>query len=207
MRLNSRPLHFLLDRGRRTLLLSLLPLSVTFGCLGMRVGGSQDDDSSMGGAKADPRPDVEPGSCNGWKVSYCDAVKTCQSSQAAERCKATVGYVRCLDDAPVGRCAKEIDKTVASEKCALPEDCHPGDIADRRQAVAACRDLYQAACEWGFFCGFYLSEDSCRVQFEFQQTCSEALAVLPDAEKCLRAYQTLGCFEPLPAECPGIFFE
>jgi hypothetical protein len=138
MRLNSRPLQFLLDRGRRALLLSLLPLSVTFGCLGMRVGGSQDDDSSMGGAKADPRPDVEPGSCNGWKVSYCDAVKTCQSSQAAERCKATVGYVRCLDDAPVGRCAKEIDKTVASEKCALPEDCHPGDIADRRKTPAAC---------------------------------------------------------------------
>lgn len=173
----------------------------------MRVGGSKDDDSSMGGAKADPRPDVEPGSCDAWKVSYCDAIKSCQSSHAAEGCKATVGYLRCLDDAPVGRCAKEIDKAVEDKKCSLPEDCHPEAIADRRQAVAACRDLYEAACEWGFFCGFYLSEDSCRVQLEFQRSCSEALAVLPDAEKCLRAYQTLGCFDPAPMECPGLFFE
>lgn len=175
--------------------------------LGGNQGGGGDDDSDMGGASPGGNPDVEPGTCDSWKVSYCNAIKACQSDYAFEVCKETVGYVRCLDDAPVGRCTKEIDASVDEKECDLPDECEPAAIADRREPVAACRKLYQAACEWGFFCGHYLSEEACRLSGDSEVSCSRAIAVLPSNQSCIFAYQTLGCWDARPEACPGLLLD
>lgn len=192
----------------RTLLISLVPFSLTFGCLGMKLGGNQggdDEDSDMGGAKAGPTPDVEPGSCDAWKVSYCKAVRACNAFETYDACAERVGYVRCLDDAPFGKCQKALDAAVEKEKCEdLPKECGPMDLADRKEPVAACRSLYQAVCEWAFFCGIEVSEESCRQGLEISAPCANFTAVLPSAKKCIDAYKILGCFEPQPEICQGV---
>lgn len=193
----------------RVVVFAWAPLSLTFGCLGMRIGGSQSDgdadDSEMGGANPGPTPNVEPGTCDGWKVSYCKAVRACNAFETYDACTERLGYVRCLDDAPFSRCQKEIDAAVEKNKCEdLPEDCETVDIADRKEPVRVCRLLYQAACEWAFFCGIEVSEESCRQGLEFSNPCSNFTAVLPGADQCVDAYKVLGCFEPQPEICQGI---
>lgn len=197
---------WLLSRG--TLLSALLVgcCALIAGCLPVELeqsgqegsggtGGDDDDDD------VDPdREPPEPGSCNSWKVSYCDAVARCSFGTRKE-CETDVGYVMCLEDAPFGECAEAIDEASCGD---MPAQCDPADIADRTLPTAVCQELQKEICEWSLFCGYDFSLEGCEADLARAQPCGEFTAVLPGYEECLADYKTLPCDVQLPPSCEGL---
>lgn len=173
------------------------------GCLQVELdemGPGGSGGASTGNGDAPDREPVEPGSCNAWKVSYCDAVTRC-SFGARQECEADVGYVMCQDDAPVGACAEALDEASCGK---MPKDCTPADIADRTLPTAVCRALHEEICEWSLYCGYEYSLEGCQVNLARTQPCHEFTAVLPGYEECLAAYRTLPCDVATPPGCEGL---
>jgi hypothetical protein len=192
---------------RVTLLGAALAASVlVVGCLGKPVpnrNGSSGGGATGGRSASDP--DVDPGSCDAWKVAYCNAVAACNAFESEESCKVRVGYVQCLEDAPVGDCADEMDAAVEKERCEdLPQDCGPSDIADRTYPNRACNDLYEAFCERSLFCGTASDLESCQSGLNATDPCSSFTAVLPTYDDCLAGVKELACQEQTPASCTGV---
>lgn len=153
-----------------------------------------------GDGNANDREPVEPGSCNAWKVSYCDAVSRC-SFGTRQKCELDVGYLMCREDAPVAECAEAI----AEASCGnMPAGCGPADIADRTLPRQVCEDLQKEICEWRLFCGFDFTLEGCRLNLEAAQPCREFTAVLPGYEQCLEDYRRLPCDVQVPSSCEGL---
>ncbi len=190
------------------LLLLVGAANASFGCVPVdSMDAAQEDAEADGGDDQDPQgendgegPDAEPGSCNAWKISLCDAVTRC-SFNTEEECETDVGYVMCQDDAPLARCARELEDADCDE---LPKDCEARDIADRSLPGQVCQDLQEASCEWSLTCGYELSLESCLANQAAAQPCSEFTAVLPGYEDCLEAVRFLPCDGTLPASCQGL---
>lgn len=186
---------------------------LTSGCLqlGLDGSGSSGSDSSGTGSKAgdddeeDDDPEVEKGSCNAWKVSYCHAVDECGAFGDEKDCETDVGYVVCHEEAPYAKCQKDIESALKQNACKkLPDDCGPKDIADRREPTLACERIYEAICEWSFYCGTELSVESCLASLQASTPCGGFTAVLPGVDECIAAYRSLGCGDPSPDICYGI---
>jgi hypothetical protein len=192
----------------RSLALSVLlgPWSAPFGCVPVQnMEGAEEDGALDGGDDQDPQgdgdgPNAEPGTCNAWKISLCDAVTRC-SFDTQEECETDVGYVMCKADAPVGRCARELEDADCDE---LPKDCDARDIADRSLPQKVCQDLQEASCEWSLTCGYELSLEACLANQASVQPCSDFTAVLPGYEDCLEAVRFQPCNGTLPASCQGL---
>lgn len=164
-----------------------------------------DQEDDTGGKDTTREYSAEPGSCNDWKISYCEAVESCSAFSTQKECEVDVGYVRCAQDAPFGSCRARIDKALAEGACdELPTDCDPVEIADRSVPASECGDIYGAICEFGYFCGAELSIESCLASLQASSPCSQFTAVLPQSEACVDAISVQGCGDPLPAICTGV---
>lgn len=162
----------------------------------MDPAGDGDGDSGYEG---------EPGTCDAWKISYCEAIEQCSAFATHEDCQLDVGYVRCAETAPVGRCEAEIDEALAADDCdALPRDCTPQVIADRTIPSQICGDIYEALCEHDFFCGAAVSIETCVSSLQASTPCSEYTAVLPQGEDCPGAIGLISCGDDLPATCMAV---
>jgi len=168
-------------------------------------GQEQEDDSGTGGNQASPNYEAEPGSCNDWKISYCEAVEECSAFSTSADCQLDLGYVRCHEDAPFTSCQERIDEAVRSKSCEeLPDDCNPSEIADRSVPTRECRAIHDAICEFNLFCGYEFSTESCLASLETSSPCGAFTAVLPESEACIDAISTLGCSDPFPGICAGV---
>jgi hypothetical protein len=166
------------------------------------IGGEQNQDLSEGEETPDRDFEGDPGTCDAWKISYCDAIEQCSAFATHEDCQVDVGYVRCHEDAPLGSCEEEINEALADDDCqALPSDCTPQEIADRTVPAQICRDIYTALCEHDFFCGVTVSIETCVGALQTSSPCSEYTAVLPQGEDCPEAIELLACGDGLPAVC------
>ncbi len=172
------------------------------GCVPVDSMDAAGQDGATGGTGGggDDGPTADPGTCNAWKISFCDASTRC-SFNTEEECEADVGYVMCKADAPFAACAEALDDADCDE---LPKGCDPRDIADRSLPTQVCQDLQAATCEWSLTCGYELSYESCVASQAQAQPCGEFTAVLPGYEDCLAAYRTLPCDGTLPESCQGI---
>ena len=170
---------------------------------------SDDSDSSKGSSATTPGDESSPeeGSCDAWKISYCDAVAACESFADREECENDVGFLVCHPEAPIARCQKEIDAALDADECReLPgAECTPERVADRSYAVAACQAMHQEVCEWSLFCGIEQSYESCLANQDAADPCTEYFAVWPGIDPCLQGLSRLACNEPLPDVCRGIF--
>jgi hypothetical protein len=178
---------------------------VTVACLGKPAPsrGNGGGGSASGGSGSDP--DVDEGTCDAWKVTYCKAVKACSAFETEAECEIRIGYIECLEDAPVGSCEEKINDALSAKKCEkLPTGCDPAEIADRSEPKKACEDLYYAFCERSFFCGFESSIDGCVNGFELSQPCSSFTAVLPTYDTCLGEVLDQSCEDPTPESCQGV---
>lgn len=165
----------------------------------------QDDASGGGGTRDTPDYEAEPGSCNDWKISYCEAVEECSAFSTTEDCQLDLGYVRCHEDAPYTSCQERIDKALDEKSCKeLPDDCNPADIADRTIPTQECRAIQDAICEFNLFCGYEFSTESCLASLETSAPCGAFTAVLPESESCVEAISMLGCSDPIPTICSGV---
>lgn len=188
----------------------LLTLGAMMGCLpiDLGTGGSTGTGGqSASDDKGEERPDydVEPGSCDAWKVAYCEAVDECSAFESHADCAERVGYVRCAEEAPIQRCQKDIEKALDKKACKkLPDDCDPEEIADRTVPTRACRALYEAVCEWAYFCGLESSIESCSMGLSLATPCDQFTAVLPGLDECLDGYRKLACDERAPSACEGL---
>lgn len=149
---------------------------------------------------------MEEGSCNAWKVSYCDAIEQCDAFADREQCEIDIGYVRCKEDAPFAWCDTEIRKSLKDDACGeLPSECAPAEIADRTVPTQYCEDLHEEMCEWSLFCGYEVSVESCMATKDTSEPCDQYIAVWPGIEDCLEAWATLACDEAAPEICRGLF--
>lgn len=190
-------------QGFVALLAWVSPLLTTAACLEMSVDpeASELEGGSGRGNSDDPQDtDSPPGSCNAWKIGYCNAVTRC-SFESREQCELDVGYLMCRDDAPLGAC---IERMSEAECSAMPSDCRPAAIADRTLPTEVCRELQAEHCEWSLYCGYEFSLEGCQVNLAAAQPCTEFTAVLPGYEQCLEEYRTLPCNGQLPASCEGL---
>ncbi len=166
------------------------------------MDAADEDDGWDGAGNDDPDdgPRGEPGSCDAWKISLCDAVTRC-SFDTKDECETDIGYVMCKKDAPLARCAEKLSSASCSK---LPKDCDARDIADRTLPGQVCQDLQEASCEWSLTCGYELSFESCLQDQRAAQACDEFTAVLPGYEECLAAVRRLPCDGQLPTACKGL---
>ncbi len=169
---------------------------------GLEGAGAEATGGSGSDREADDEDPVESngGSCNDWKVSYCNAVDRC-SFDSRDECEWDVGFMYCAEGAPAASCAAKID---AADCDSMPDDCGPEALADRTFPRQACERIYAAICEWSFFCGGELSVDSCLASLDTGAPCSQFTAALHVVDECVNAYQVLACDEPMPAICMGI---
>ncbi|MCH2107955.1 MAG: hypothetical protein MK135_01390 [Polyangiaceae bacterium] len=219
--LSFTPKFPLSARGRRISSISrtllLLYLAGQWGCVSFDLGGGPPEQSpppqeeasnSANQASQENTPaDFENavGTCNGWKLAYCDAVVTCSAFSARQECEDQIGYLICKDDAPYARCEAEIRAAVEADDCdALPTDCNPQDLADREAPIAACQEIADAHCEWALTCGFELNYDSCRAELQATSPCENYTAVNPGLEECLQSYLTRSCDGDVPEACLGL---
>ncbi len=177
---------------------------------GLPFGGGGESEGD--GEEADPKdgkPDrgftAEPGSCNAWKISYCNAIEECDAFSSHEECQIDVGYVRCLDSAPVAKCADEIDRALEKKKCGeLPSECTPQKVADRTVPTQLCEEIYRAMCDFNVFCGLEISVESCIAAMNVGAPCTEFTAAWPGAEVCPDLIDQMGCRAQIPSECVGV---
>lgn len=177
------------------------------GCADLLPAVEKEEDQDLTEGEEKPERDFEadPGTCDAWKISYCDAIEQCSAFTTHEECQVDVGYVRCWEDAPVGSCEEEINQALADDDCdALPSDCTPQEIADRTVPERICKEIYNALCEHDFFCGVNVSIETCVATLETGSPCSEYTAALPQAEDCPEAIGLLSCGDGLPAECQEV---
>lgn len=189
--------------------LSAITLTFLWGCSDFiapieaeqEEAGDGDGDGD-GGDDGEGGYEAEPGSCNAWKISYCEAIEQCSAFATQQDCQVDVGYVRCLSDAPVERCGEEIDAALKKDACEeLPTDCTPQQLADRTVPRQLCQDIYQELCEFDFFCGATVSTETCVASLETSTPCTSFTAVLPQGENCVAAIRRLSCGDALPQEC------
>lgn len=188
----------------RGVLLVSLVAGLLPGCLQLGLGSGSNGGS---GSPSEPEdPDVEEGTCDAWKVSYCKAVARCSSFERRQECEDDVGYVICFPDADTAGCQKEIEAALDDDACEeLPTDCGPNELADRTEPFAACRDIYEAICEWNIACTLFESLDGCITRLETDAPCSDYTAALyPNVEPCIEAYRRLSCGDSPPAECDHV---
>lgn len=185
--------------------------SLLLGCEEFGLPGSAPDAQETSSEDSEDRDrqsvqfSAEPGSCNDWKISYCEAVEECSAFSTTEECQIDVGYVRCASGAPFKDCQERIDAAVSEGACSeLPDDCNPAQIADRTVPQQACKDIYGAICELGFFCGSELSIESCLASLQTSTPCEQFTAVLPESEECIDALSVQACGDPLPPICNGV---
>jgi hypothetical protein len=185
--------------------------SLLLGCEEFGLPGSAPDVVDEGSEESSDRdresvqPSAEPGSCNDWKISYCEAVEECSAFSTTEECQIDLGFVRCASNAPFKDCQERIDAAIAGGVCSdLPTDCNPEQIADRTLPAQACQDIYGAICELGFFCGSELSFESCLASLLTSTPCDQFTAVLPESEQCIDALSVQACGDPLPPICNGV---
>lgn len=177
------------------------------GCVEVGLPGSSGDQVQPGSTA--PRADsgdVEEGSCDAWKVAYCDAIDQCDAFSNQQECEIDVGYVRCKEDAPLSRCQLEIEEALSRDECGeLPAGCTPTDIADRTVPTQSCERLHEEMCEWSLFCGYELSVESCMATKSTSEPCDQYTAVWPGITDCLDGWATLACDESAPEICRGLF--
>lgn len=194
------------SRAKRWQLIGVLAygaLGLPSGCLAVELeepaggtgGGGLDGDRD-----AEDREPVEPGSCNDWKVSYCDAVSRC-SFGTRQECEIDVGYLMCREDAPFAECAQAIGEASCGN---MPPGCGPADIADRTLPREVCQELQKEICEWRLYCGYDFSLEGCQINLAAAQPCGEFTAVLPGYEECLADYRRLPCDVEVPSSCEGL---
>lgn len=177
------------------------------GCLevGFGNGSSGGGGSSTGGGSSSDggdRPDVTAGTCDAWKVAYCEAVNECGTVRERADCKNRVGYVQCLDGSEFARCEKELLAVTKGSACRKwPDGCEPENLADRLEPYAACQRLHEAECRLLLSCGSEFTLDGCFARIERDEPCSKFFAVLPNAQECIEYISAMSCDEALPAEC------
>lgn len=179
------------------------------GCpeLGFGPGGgaAETPEGEDEDADDDQEYTAEPGSCNAWKISYCKAIDECDAFSSQEECEIDVGYVRCLDSAPVAKCVDDIDSALEKNKCGnLPSECTPEYIADRTIPTALCGEIYRAMCDFNVFCGLETSVESCISAMNVGAPCTEFTAAWPGAEVCPDLIDQMGCNAQIPSECVGV---
>lgn len=204
----QRPGERVLAGVRWASVLTCGALLLPVGCLAVELqdpeaegtGGTGPSDGADDGENPGDREPVEPGSCNAWKVSYCDAVSRC-SFGTRQECEIDVGYVMCREDAPVAECAEAIEEASCGD---MPSGCSPTSIADRSLPTEVCQELQTEICEWSLYCGYDFSLEGCQIDLAAAQPCGEFTAVLPGYEECLADYRRLPCDVQVPPSCEGL---
>lgn len=173
------------------------------GCLQIGLGGGGGSSGDSSADDSDEEYEAEEGSCNGWKVAYCEAVDLCGSVEERTRCHDAAGYVVCKSDAAFASCQTKLEAIQRESECSdWPEGCEPSDLADPTDAFTACRRVYRGICEWRQYCNPLTTVDDCEAEMETQVPCSSYYAVNADvAETCIAGYQVVGCGEYVPNEC------
>lgn len=147
------------------------------------------------------RYDAEKGTCDGWKVRYCEAYVHCGHG-TEEECIFEAEFVTCKTNAPYVDCEEQFEKVVEDDDCSLfPNDCYPRDIADRGAAVQLCEEVQEAACEYDFFCGFAFNLETCLNETSHIFECNQRLSAVPGGDACVTALNQAACGDPLPATC------
>lgn len=193
--------------GSRARFASILffALSTTPACvdLGLGAGGGSGSSASTDDGSDGDDFEAEPGSCNDWKISYCDAVDQCGSVQEKSQCHDDVGYITCMDDAPYAGCAPKLAKIAKDGACEKwPDGCEPEEIAERTDPYVACLQLYQAVCEWRQYCNPLTTIEDCEMAMEAAAPCSGYYSLVPDmARACIELYSSLSCGESIRPEC------
>lgn len=145
--------------------------------------------------------DAEPGTCDGWKVRYCQAFIQCGHG-TEEECIHQAEFVECDANAPYVDCEVEFQKVVDEDDCSLfPAECYPRDIANRTAARELCEDVQEAACERDFFCGSPYDTEICISETSQLYQCDRRLSAVPGAEDCVTALNHAACGDPLPEVC------
>ncbi len=192
------------SRARFTPIL-LFALSTTPGCmdLGLGAGGGSGASASADGGGEGDDFEAEPGSCNDWKVSYCDAVDECGSVREKSQCQGDVGYIACLADAPFATCATQLAQIAKNGACEKwPDGCEPEQIAERTDPYVVCVQLYRAVCEWRQYCNPLTTIEDCEMAMEAAAPCSGYYSRVPDvAQACIELYSSLSCGESIRPEC------
>lgn len=144
--------------------------------------------------------DAEPGTCDGWKVRYCEASVLC-GHRDAEPCIYEAEFIACYADAPYSDCEAEFQEVIDEDDCSLfPNDCYPRNIADRTAARELCEDVLEAACEFDFFCGYVSNLEACINEWAHSYNCEERLSVVPGGEACVTDLNNAACGE-YPSSC------
>lgn len=145
--------------------------------------------------------DAEQGTCDGWKVRYCEAFVLCGHG-TEEECIFEAEFVACHADAPYSDCEAEFQEVIDEDDCSLfPSDCYPRDIADRTAARELCEDVKEAACEYDFFCGFAFNLETCITETSHLYECDERLSAVPGGDACVTALNQAACGDSLPEVC------
>jgi hypothetical protein len=187
---------------------SLRPLglicSLLLGCgdlLQVPGEGGGEGSGTDGGGSREFQYDAEAGTCDGWKVRFCEAFVHCGHGTLDE-CVHTAEFVECHSDSPFQECEKQFEKVIKEKDCALfPTGCYPRDIADRTAALTLCQDVQEAACEYDFFCGFSFNLETCITETSHLYQCSRRLSAVPGAEACVTDLNRAGCGDSLPEVC------
>ncbi len=173
---------------------------VLSGC-GDWVPAQPTEDGGSGASSSGFRYDAEKGTCDGWKVRYCEAFVQCGHG-TEEECIFEAEYVTCKTNAPFVGCEKQFQEVIDENDCSLfPNDCYPRDIADRSAATELCEDVQEAACEYDFFCGFSFSLETCLSETSHIYECRQRLSAVPGGEACVTALNQAACGDSLPASC------
>lgn len=145
--------------------------------------------------------DAEPGTCDGWKVRYCEAYVLCGHG-TVEECIFDAEFVACHRDAPYSDCEAAFQEVIDEDDCSLfPRECYPRDIADRSDALELCEAVQEAACEYDFFCGFASNLETCVTETSHYYECDERISAVPGGEACVTALNSAACGDSLPEAC------
>lgn len=186
---------------------SVLLAMVSSGCLGLLVGCDEllpgqtpsDEDEDQGSGAFDY--DAEPGTCDGWKVRYCEAFVLC-GDVTLEECVYEAEFVACHADSPYSKCEQKFEEVIAKDDCSLfPRDCYPRDIADRTAPYEVCRNVQAAVCEFDFYCGSPYDTESCIAATNQTFECDARLSIGTGVESCLTEVERAFCGDALPESC------
>lgn len=145
--------------------------------------------------------DAEPGTCDGWKVRFCQAFIQCGHG-TKEECIHQAEFIQCATNAPYSACEAEFQKVIDKEDCSLfPDECYPRDISNRTGARELCEDVQEAACEYDFFCGYAFNLETCITETSHLYECDRRLSAVPGGEACVKELNRAACGEQLPAVC------